>query len=100
MKSSLLKTSWSAAALIVVAASGILGSAQDRPAFAKRAPWTTSKITGAPEPPRPYVIERVFPSLAFDQPVELVVVPGTNRLVVLEVTGKIFSFADQPLAEK
>ena len=41
-----------------------------------RPPWTTSRINGAPEPPRPYVIERIFPSLAFDQPVELVAIPG------------------------
>jgi len=65
----------------------------------KRPPWTTSKITGAPEPPRPYVIERVFSALAFDQPVELVVIPGTNRLAVLELMGKIYSIADEPLAK-
>ncbi|MBW8884720.1 MAG: hypothetical protein JF612_08085, partial [Planctomycetia bacterium] len=64
----------------------------------QRPPWTTSRITGAPEPPRPYVAERIFPSLAFNQPVELVAVPGTNRLLVLELNGKIFTFNNQPLA--
>lgn len=61
-----------------------------------RPAWTTSRITGSPEPPRPYVTERIFPALEFDQPVELVAIPGTNRLLILEVTGKIFSFANMP----
>src|SRR5262245_44811570 len=65
---------------------------------AKRVPWTTSKITGAPEPPRPYVIERVFSSLAFDQPVELLVIPGTSRLAVLELMGNVYSIEDPQLA--
>src|SRR5213082_1671158 len=66
---------------------------------AKRRPaWTSSRITGAPEPPRPYIAERIFPSLVFNQPVELVAVPGTNRLIALELNGKIFSFENQPRA--
>ena len=64
---------------------------------ARRGP--PSRITGSPEPPRPYVTERVFPSLVFDQPVELVAIPGTNRLAVLEVAGKIYSFENRPEAE-
>ena len=32
--------------------------------------WTISLITGAPEPPRPYITERIFPGLEFNQPVE------------------------------
>src|SRR5262245_35917371 len=62
----------------------------------RRPAWTTSRLTGSPEPPRPYATERIFPSLAFDQPVELVVIPDTNRFVILEVTGKIFSFENRP----
>jgi putative heme-binding domain-containing protein len=67
---------------------------------ARREPWTTSRITGSPDPPRPYVTERVFPSLTFDQPVELVAIPGTSRLAVLEVGGKIFSFENSPDARQ
>jgi putative heme-binding domain-containing protein len=70
-----------------------LVQAQSRP------PWTTSRITGAPEPPRPYITEPIFPSLAFDQPVELLAIPGTSRLLVLEVAGKIYSFENKPDAE-
>lgn len=62
----------------------------------KRVPWATSRFVGSPEPPRPYVVERVFPALSFNQPVELAVVPGTNRLAVIEVGGKIYSFENRP----
>src|SRR5262245_14183182 len=76
---------------------GIIAVAVPAGALAQsRPPWTTSRLTGSPEPPRPYTTERIFPSLAFDQPVELVVIPGTNRFVILEVTGKIFSFENRP----
>src|SRR5262245_10801549 len=62
----------------------------------QRPSWNTSRITGAPEPPRPYIAERIFPSLEFNQPLELVALPGTNRLVILEAQGKIFSFENRP----
>src|SRR5262245_5960301 len=62
----------------------------------QRPPWTTSRITGAPEPPRPFIAERIFPSLEFNQPLELVALPGTNRLVILQAQGKIYSFENRP----
>lgn len=65
----------------------------------RRAQWTTSRITGAPEPPKAFVSQRIFPGLALNQPVELVAVPGTNRLLALEVAGKIFSFENRPEEE-
>jgi putative heme-binding domain-containing protein len=64
----------------------------------KRVPWTTSRLVGSPEPPRPYVNERVFPELSFKEPVELAVVPGTSRLAVVEVGGKIYTFENKPSA--
>src|SRR3954452_13206744 len=66
----------------------------DPPAFgiAKRAPWTTSRIQGSPEPPLPFVTERVFPSLKFDQCLDLTGAPGSDRLFVVELGGKIYSF--------
>lgn len=66
----------------------------------RREPWTTSRITGSPEPPRPYVTERIFPSLEFNQPVEVAAIPGTNRLAVVEVEGKIYSIENRPDAEE
>ena len=41
----------------------------------KRIPWTTSRITGSPEPPLPYRTERLFPKLTFLEPLELVALP-------------------------
>ncbi|WP_169975823.1 PQQ-dependent sugar dehydrogenase [Tautonia rosea] len=63
----------------------------------ERFPWTTSRMVGSPEPPRPYSVEVAFPHLTFDRPVELVSVPGTNRLAIAELGGKILTFPDDPL---
>jgi putative heme-binding domain-containing protein len=64
----------------------------------RRVPWTTSRLVGSPDPPPKYVAERVFPSLTFEAPCELAAIPGTNRLVMLEVNGKLFSFENRPEA--
>ncbi|MEO2049155.1 MAG: hypothetical protein ABGX16_21560 [Pirellulales bacterium] len=32
----------------------------------KRVPWTRSQITGSPQPPLPYVTERLFSNLKFN----------------------------------
>jgi putative heme-binding domain-containing protein len=53
-------------------------------------------MVGSPEPPRPYTVEVAFPHLTFDRPVELVFVPGTDRLAVAELPGKILTFPDDP----
>src|SRR5712692_3009546 len=50
----------------------------------KRTPWTTSRITGSPEPPLPYRTERVFPKLTFKNPLLIRSAPGTERLFVGE----------------
>jgi putative heme-binding domain-containing protein len=61
-----------------------------------RTPWTTSKITGSPEPPLPYVTEPVFPALKFNQCLDITTAPGSNRLFVVEQSGKIVSFPNDP----
>ena len=68
---------------------------------APRAPWTTSAIAGSPEAPAPYRVERAYPALTFAQPLEVAVLPGTDRLVVVELGGKLRSFraGDQSVAE-
>src|SRR5262249_21692821 len=50
------------------------------------------KITGTPEPPPPYTVELAFPRLKFEFPVVLVRAPGTDRLFVGDLKGRIFSF--------
>src|SRR5687767_8930899 len=64
----------------------------------RRVLWTTSRLVGSPDPPPKYIAERVFPSLVFEAPCEMAAIPGTNRLVVVEVNGKLFSFENRPEA--
>lgn len=74
-----------------------VATADQPPATAgKREPWTTSRITGYPETPLPYVTERAFPSLKFNQCLDITSAPGSDRLFVVEQTGKIFSFPNKP----
>jgi len=76
-------------------------SATQRPrGLQERTLWTTSKIRGAPDPPAPYRIERVFDKLKFAEPLDLVRAPGTDRLFVAERYGKIYSFPNTPLVER
>jgi putative heme-binding domain-containing protein len=66
----------------------------------RRVPWTTSRITGSPEPPAPYKIERVFPKLTFKNPLLITSAPGTERLFVGEQEGKLYSFPKEPACSK
>jgi uncharacterized repeat protein (TIGR03806 family) len=60
----------------------------------QRTPWTTSRITGSPDPPLPYTTELAFPSLKFNQCLDMARLPGSNRFLIAEQSGKIFSFPD------
>ena len=56
-----------------------------------REPWTTSRITGAPFPPAPYQISPAFPNVSFELPTCIEEIPDSNRLLITERGGKIFS---------
>ncbi len=58
----------------------------------QRVPWTASRIHGTPEPPLPFRVERAYPHLTFDHPLEAAVIPGTDRLVVISEGGSLVSF--------
>ena len=58
---------------------------------AERTPWTTSRVHGSPEPPSPCRIERAYPNLTFAQPLDAVLIPGTDRLVIVENKGRLFT---------
>jgi putative heme-binding domain-containing protein len=59
----------------------------------ERQAWTTSRISGSPEPPPPYRTERVFPRVTFKLPVDLTYAPGSDRLFVVEQKGMVYSVA-------
>lgn len=61
-------------------------AAQDR-----RPAWTTSRIQGSPEPPAPYRIAEAFPGVRFDHPTSLEEAPDLGRLLVSEMSGKLFA---------
>ena len=71
-------------------------AAPPRAEIEKRLAWTTSKITGSPEPPLPYVTQRDFPALKFNQCLDITTAPGSDRMFVVEQSGKIFSFPNKP----
>jgi len=62
-----------------------------------RIPWTTSHVSGSPDPPSPYRLEPVFPKLKFVEPLELVAMPGRDRLVLAEHAHNIFSIPNDPV---
>jgi putative heme-binding domain-containing protein len=66
----------------------------------QRVPWTTSHIQGTPEPPPPYVVERLYPGLTFKKPLDIKPLPGSDRLVVLEESGRMLSFVPGTSVDK
>ena len=61
------------------------------PRSAKRVPWTTSRVTGSPEPPPKYKSARAWPQAKFDRPLQITRLPGDERLFITQEHGKIFS---------
>jgi len=103
---SLARTPLAIAALAASALAAAFASSRATPADEKAKPaakppvqrkigWTTSKVIGTPEPPPPFLVERRFPKLSFKNPVEMRPIPGTNRLLVMELAGQIHSFPDR-----
>ena len=76
------------------------GPAPDDGPAPRRAPWTTSRVSGSPETPRPYAVEPAFPKLTFEQPIALAEAPGTGRIFVAELRGRVVSFPNDPNAAK
>ncbi len=66
---------------------------------AERVPWTTSRIHGSPEPPLPYRVERAFPKITFDHPMDVAAIPGTERLVVATLKGQLLSLPNDDACE-
>src|SRR5688572_29704258 len=54
--------------IVIVLLTSFAPNARAQLSLNRRVPWTTSRITGSPEPPKRYVTEPVFRNLVFDQP--------------------------------
>ncbi|MBI3466033.1 MAG: PQQ-dependent sugar dehydrogenase, partial [Planctomycetes bacterium] len=72
---------------------------ESAPAKSLRTPWTTSRVTGSPDPPPPFKVVRAFPNLKFEHPLLMARCPGMGRLFVGEQAGVLYSFADKPDAK-
>jgi glucose/arabinose dehydrogenase len=49
----------------------------------RRVPLTTSKVVGAPDPPSPYRVKRLYPNLKFNFPIAVRRQPGSDRLLFI-----------------
>lgn len=86
---------WGRFLLLVLLAAPISSpsqSAKDAPPIIQRVPWTTSRITGSPDPPLPYRFHRVYPHLEFSHPTELAFMPDTDVGLVLTQTAQLYAF--------
>ncbi len=69
--------------------------------MADRVQWTASQLTGSPDPAPPYELRRVFPRFTFEDPVFIAQDPMSDRLLVAEYAGKIYSFVgSDPVGKK
>lgn len=60
-----------------------------------------AKVTGSPEPPSPYVGERLYPKLPIQFPIHVVPQPGSDRIVLITqpkpyAKTRVERFIDQP----
>ena len=80
------------AALSLAESHDVALAAPPKVGIQQRVPWTTSRVSGTPDAPLPYVTERAFPGLKFDKCLDMTPLPGSNRLIVVEQSGKVYSF--------
>jgi putative heme-binding domain-containing protein len=83
-----------ALAFLIMAGCWQLFAAEPSPQ--SRTPWTTSRVTGSPEPAPPFKVARAFPNLKFEKPLLLASCPDSDRLFVGEQAGVIHSFPNAP----
>ena len=53
----------------------------------KRIPWTTSHVHGTPGPEDPYTTEVAFPNVKLNEPLDIVAIAGTPRMMIAERKG-------------
>ncbi len=75
--------------IFLIAIEVIGGAASAAP---RRPAWRSSRFVGKPQAPDPYGTEPAFSGRAFHRPVTVTNAPGTDRLFVVEVDGRVVSF--------
>jgi putative heme-binding domain-containing protein len=86
--------------LLRILSAAVLSFCGDLAFAQERVPWTGSRIQGTPDPAPPFIVERMYPGLTFSKPLDVTPIPGTDRLVVLEEEGKMYSFLAKGGVEK
>lgn len=61
------------------------------PSLHTRPAWSTSRFSGTPEPPPPYIVEECLGGFAFAAPTFLAQSPDAEHLFVGQLDGKIFA---------
>ena len=63
---------------------------EERFGLEKRIPWDAGRLSGSPEPPLPYAVEKTFSKHPWKSPIYIAQEPGTDRLwaVQASVDGK------------
>jgi putative heme-binding domain-containing protein len=96
---SLILASLLASALSAFAQPSQNGPSQNGPSQQRRATitsasstrWAASEIQGTPDAPPPYKAKLALPGIKFDKPVLLTSFPQSDRLVVAEQSGSIYT---------
>jgi glucose/arabinose dehydrogenase len=83
------------AALIGAAALASLPAVDPDPA-PKRIAWTTSRVVGRPDPAPPFRTRKAFEKVAIRNPVSAHAEPGGNRLLVVELNGRVLALNHDP----
>jgi glucose/arabinose dehydrogenase len=66
----------------------------------ERTAWTTSRVVGTPEPPLGFRAVPAFSRLSFQRPLYSAVLPGSERVLVVEQRSKVWSFENKRSASE
>jgi putative heme-binding domain-containing protein len=96
----LLHTLTAFVSLLLVGSSLATAAEQPEPAPRDvRSPWQ-SGIQGTPTPPEPFRIEPIYPDLRFDHPISMLELPGTDRMLIAEIGGRVLTFPQAATVDK
>jgi putative heme-binding domain-containing protein len=59
--------------------------------------WASSRLSGSPEPARPYLAEQVYASSPLKNAQDMLPLPGSGRMLIAELGGKIWSVSETDL---